>query len=578
MDMIVDRVVVYRISQLVLFVGPITSYIVSPSANYDAISLPKMLAISSIGYLIFALAMTRWSAISERISRPLAYSSLAFIVFMMMTILFSGAPINQQIWGSFGRNTGFVTYSSLLFILLGAALIGNENFYSKLVKVFVLSSIPIVMYCFIQMAGKDPIGWSEMRTFATFGNVNFLSAFLGMISISCLSLMLEKRVSSFMKSSSLLILVSSIPIIVSTGSIQGIMVFASGSFIIAGLRIRSWAKKNYWLIPYGLAGFSLLISTVLALFNKGPLASLIFQTSIVLRGDYMHAGFEMTTRKPFFGVGLDSYGDWYREVRGTLSTNRGSADRIANSAHNIFLDISSNGGVPLLVAYLALICLAIRGAMRVIRSKKEFNPYFGALLASWIGYQVQALISINQLAVGVWGWIFTGALIGFSAGNTRKDQETDVDELSKSKGKTPTKLRYESANVDLRKKLLPPHITLIGVSGFALGATLSLIPLTADVAYKTASKTLAIDKMFDSTNRLGSTAFHRELVLEAAVKSNLTAQAGEIALSLIDAYPRDFYAWKVLALISPMGSPDRARAIDVLTSLDPFNQQSIPSR
>jgi hypothetical protein len=171
-----------------------------------------------------------------------------------------------------------------------------------------------------------------------------------------------------------------------------------------------------------------------------------------------------------------------------------------------------------------------------------------------------------------------GTLIGFSAGNTRKDQENARDEISKSTGKSPGKESYKSANIELRKKLLPPHITLIGISAFALGATLSLIPLTADIAYKEASKTLAIDKMFDSTKRLGSTAFHRELVLEAAVKSNLTAQAGEIALSLIDAYPRDFYAWKVLALISPIGSPDRARAIDVLTSLDPFNKQSIPSR
>jgi O-antigen ligase len=576
--MLLEQLLVYRISQLVLLVGPMTAYVVSPSANYDAISLPKMLSISSFGYLILALVLSRWPILSQRISKPLFFSSVAFMSFMFLTLLFSGAPISQQIWGSFGRNTGFVTYSSLLFILLGAALIKEEFFYVKLVRVFVFSSIPIFIYCLVQMAGKDPIRWSEMRTFATFGNVNFLSAYLGMVGISCLALILGERNSITLRATSLLLLTASMPIILSTNSIQGIMVLLAGAFVLIGFKVRSFVKTNFWLIPYCLTGITLLLSILFALFNRGPLAPLIFQTSIVLRGDYMHAGLEMTQRKPLFGVGLDSYGDWYREVRGEITTNRGSADRIANSAHNIFLDISSNGGVPLLAAYIAFILLALIGSLKIIKRYKEFNPFFAAIFATWIGYQIQSLISINQIAVGVWGWIFTGALIGYSAAIISRDQTKPLDGSSISKSKISRSLQSKSANRVLRTKLLPPQVTLIGIVGFALGATLSLVPLTADVAYKKASQTLAIDQMFDATKRMGSTAFHRELVLEAATKSNLTAQAGEIALSLVTDYPRDFYAWKILALISPPGSPDRSRAVDVLISLDPFNRQSIPSR
>ena len=569
---------IYRISQLVLFVGPMTVYVVSPSANYDAISLPKMLSISSVGFLILTLILSRWNYMRERMGGTLASLCISFISFMFLTLLFSGAPLGQQIWGSFGRNTGFVTYTSLLLILVGTALIQDPQYYAKLVKVFVLSSIPVLVYCFIQMSGNDPIGWSEKRTFATFGNVNFLSAYLGMIGISCLAMVLSDQVEGYLRITSLAIVFCSIPIILSTDSIQGLMVMLAGGYVVLGMFLNAILNSKVWLLPFGFLGIGSLISVIFALFNKGFLAPLIFQTSIVLRGDYMHAGFAMTLLRPFLGVGLDSYGDWYREVRGVLTTNRGSADRISNSAHNIFLDISSNGGFPLLVLYVAFVVLAFLGSLRLLRKSEEFNPFFAAIFATWIGYQVQALISINQIAVGIWGWIFTGALLGLYKSLINGQQHEASNTRSDQIGKSQKNLSHRSMNRKLRATLLPPQITLLGLLGFSVGAILSIIPLTADIAYKKASQTMAIDQMYKSTQRLGSTAFHRELVLEAAVKSNLTAQAGEIALSLVGEYPRDFYGWKILALISPVGSPERSRAVDMLVSLDPFNRQSIPSK
>lgn len=576
--MSIEKVLIYRISQLVLFVGPMTVYVVSPSANYDAISLPKMLSISSVGFLILTLILSRWNYMRERMGGTLASLCISFISFMFLTLLFSGAPLGQQIWGSFGRNTGFVTYTSLLLILVGTALIQDPQYYAKLVKVFVLSSIPVLVYCFIQMSGNDPIGWSEKRTFATFGNVNFLSAYLGMIGISCLAMVLSDQVEGYLRITSLAIVFCSIPIILSTDSIQGLMVMLAGGYVVLGMFLNAILNSKVWLLPFGFLGIGSLISVIFALFNKGFLAPLIFQTSIVLRGDYMHAGFAMTLLRPFLGVGLDSYGDWYREVRGVLTTNRGSADRISNSAHNIFLDISSNGGFPLLVLYVAFVVLAFLGSLRLLRKSEEFNPFFAAIFATWIGYQVQALISINQIAVGIWGWIFTGALLGLYKSLINGQQHEASNTRSDQIGKSQKNLSHRSMNRKLRATLLPPQITLLGLLGFSVGAILSIIPLTADIAYKKASQTMAIDQMYKSTQRLGSTAFHRELVLEAAVKSNLTAQAGEIALSLVGEYPRDFYGWKILALISPAGSPERSRAVDMLVSLDPFNRQSIPSK
>lgn len=104
----------------------------------------------------------------------------SLLIALFVSFAFSGAPIGQQLWGSFGRNTGLLTYISLIGILLAATAIRTEEFTEKLVKVLILTNIPIGIYCIIQILGLDPVNWSSFAPFGTLGNVNFLSAFLGM--------------------------------------------------------------------------------------------------------------------------------------------------------------------------------------------------------------------------------------------------------------------------------------------------------------------------------------------------------------------------------------------------------------
>ena len=154
-------------------------------------------------------------------------------------------------------------------------------------------------------------------------------------------------------------IIVSLGVVWSTGSIQGIMAFLAG-FVALTLLWISKSKKKLVLFSLLIPVYVFfLVETILGLVNKGFLRDFIYQPSVVFRGDYMHAGWAMTLRKPFFGVGMDSYGDWYREVRGEVSTLRTGPDRIANTAHNVFLDISSNGGFPLLFIYLFMLGFAM---------------------------------------------------------------------------------------------------------------------------------------------------------------------------------------------------------------------------
>ena len=166
-----------RLAQAVLIVGPLASLAVSPTSNYDPINLIKILFICSIAFFCFGLILSSFKYSINRLNKKFWILISLFIFSMFSTIIFSGAPLSQQIWGSYGRNTGLLTYISLLLVLVSTALIQEVSFYKKLVDVLLLTAIPMTAYCLIQYAGMDPVGWSEKHPFGTLGNINFSSEY-----------------------------------------------------------------------------------------------------------------------------------------------------------------------------------------------------------------------------------------------------------------------------------------------------------------------------------------------------------------------------------------------------------------
>lgn len=551
-----NELVHLRMFRALILVGPIATLAVSPVSNFDPINLIKILFISTFSFFCFGILISTFNYSFNKLSNFFWLACAAFTLSLISTLVFSGAPRAQQFWGSFGRNTGFLAYFSFLIILVASAVIQNRVFYTSLIKSLVFTSIPIAIYCLIQMAGLDPVRWSAYDTFATLGNVNFLSAFLGMAALAAITISLDKKLSKTLRMALLILSLVSLVIIISTNSIQGPLIFAAGLGISVLLYLRSSEKLRMLTIPFSLLGVTGFALSLAGLFNKGPLASVIFQPSVIYRADYMHAGWKMTVDHPFFGVGLDSFGDWYRQSRGLLSTVRTGPDRTANTAHNIFLDISSNGGLPLIISYLCLLTFAFFGAIKYLRSNKQFDPYFVAIFSVWCAYQIQACVSINQVGVGVWGWLFTGALIGY--------RKTSPISSASNAIKLKTK-RKKTTNV------LPASVGLsVGVTTIC-GIILAFIPLNADRIYMSASNARDLNRMMSASKLLGATPWHLSQVIQSAMTNNYLAQATEINNLLLKDYPRDFYGWKVKYYISTSTPAEKTNALAELHQLDPFN-------
>jgi O-antigen ligase len=518
-----------------------------------------MFTVVICGFSILGILLSGRKSLLLQEDRPIIAAVLTFLALLFSTLLFSGAPFNQQLWGYFGRNTGVLTYVSFAFLLLGAITLRNLNLYSKLDFSLIAVSIPVSLYCLVQISGNDPIGWSQFDTFATLGNINFLSGFLGLVCVSILARIFAPSYRNGKGIFLALLLVLDLSIIWSTGSIQGIVIFAFGVWLVLFMRMRTlkfWKIMRFgWLGFAGIGGYL----GVLGLVNKGPLAGFLYQPSNILRADYMHAGWQMTTDHPIFGVGMDSYGDWYRQARGEITTLRGSADRNSNAAHSVFLDISSNGGFPLLISYIAILLIVVIVAFRTYRALgKTYDPVFVSLLSTWLAFNFQALISINQIGVAVWGWILSGCLYGYSRSRFGILQGEQAKSLDKRK---------------LKGKLLPAKSGLFTFATAFIGLVLAGIPQQADSKYFTASKAGDLDQIVSASATFGATAWHRNLAIDFALSQNNNVRAIEVARETQTEFPNSFFPWKIIFLLPESQPSERAVALVKLKELDPFNPE-----
>jgi hypothetical protein len=542
--------------QGLMLVGPLASLMVNPWSNYDPISVVKMFVVVVFASVLLGLLFFNRENFWEKETKKLFITTVCFLICLISTLLFSGAPLDQQFWGYFGRNTGVLTYVAFIVILLTAANLRQIYYYHKLDLSLVWASIPMGAYCLLQIAGRDPINWSQFDVFGTLGNVNFLSGFLGLVSVSLFAKINAKWIGS-LSIAYLLLLISYLAIIYRSNSIQGFVIFAVGSVIVLFVKFRTVKARKILQPSLVIVTFIMGYLSIQGLLNKGPIANLLYQPSNVLRADYMHAGWQMTTDHPFFGVGLDSYGDWYRQARGEITTLRGSADRNSNAAHSVFLDISSNGGFPLLVTYISILLVILRVSLKALKVRNgKYDPVLVSLFSVWISFHFQALISINQIGVAVWGWIIGGALFGYSNIVLSGDNVSNKLETKK-----------------LKAKLLPAKVGLSVFAFSALGFVLAAIPQQADSRYFTASKTSQIDLIEKAATSIGSTAWHRNLLIDNALAAQDSNRARKYANETISKYPRSFWPWKVIWILPDASESERGLALSKLKELDPFNPE-----
>jgi hypothetical protein len=553
-----------KTASLLILVGApfVTVFLVTQTVT-DPVNVTKLAAAGGLGVGLLALTLSfnlRALLAEEKLFLILAFG---FIAAGLNAVINSSSPVSQNIYGSFGRNTAFITYIVLLAISVSALTLREVSSFKRIIFGLQIAGLINVIYCAWVLLFGDFLSWNNPygNILGLFGNPNFISAFLGIFITTILAGVVAPKVSWKYRVGGILVAFLAFYEVVDSSAIQGIVVTAGGMAIVGFFAVRAYLKSVIVTSVYVISVLGVGVLAVLGALQKGPL-TFIHKTSVSLRGAYWDAGITMGMNNPLTGVGMDSYGDWYRRARSeNAATVMPGPKTITNAAHNVVIDFFAYGGFPLLITYLGMLLLAGIAAFKVIRRMQGYDAVFVAMFGAWTCYQVQSIISINQVGLALWGWILTGALIAYEKATREKVAET------------PTATKKGSASIKKQSaSVFSPQ--LVAGLGVVVGLLIAVPPLSADSKWRSALDSKDANKVLAALepgylNPSNSQRYAQAVQLFAS--SNLMDQAREIALKATEYNPDYFDAWKILYFLSNTTEEEKALALENMKRLDPRN-------
>jgi hypothetical protein len=259
---------------------------------------------------------------------------------------------------------------------------------------------------------------------------------------------------------------------------------------------------------------------------------------------------------PLTGVGMDAYGNYYRmdrtEYAATVLPGPGT---VTNAAHNVVIDIFAYGGFPLLISYVGILVVGAIAVIKVTLRQRAYEGTFVALTTTWLAYQLQSIISINQVGLAIWGWVLTGALVGYEYSTREK---APIDEKSK-----PSKSK---------ELIFSPQ--LVGGIGVVVGALIAVPPLSADMKWSSAIRAQSLQQV-ESALTPSYLSPRDSLRMAQAIQlfenSKLYDLAYKYAKEGVEFSPDYFDAWRMLYYTTNSTPADKELALANMKRLDPYN-------
>lgn len=388
----------------------------------DPVNVVKLTALVVCALGLAGLAVVR--AVAERVIRlptgPAAWTTVALAVGFIASAV--GAPqITIAVLGTLGRNSGLLAYGSALVVFL-AVLRTFDSAATRWIAYGVgAAGLYTTAYGAFQLAGIDAVGWSNPfnPAIAAMGNPNFAAAYMGIaVPVAAWGAWradwsLAWRMAS--GATGVLCLV----VATLSESVQGPIAALAGLtvFALAVLLDQPDRVRRIGLAVLGVAAAAGSLLLALGLSGAGPGAAFFSGISYRARTWYWSAAAAMLQDKPVLGVGLDSYGPAWRQLRPLESARELGGDHFSDAAHNVPLQMFAQGGLLLGLTYLAFVAAVgvslVQGLRRLAGAERLL---LGGVGGAWLAYQVQSIVSIDQVPLLVVHFALAGAVVVISGG------------------------------------------------------------------------------------------------------------------------------------------------------------------
>ena len=459
---------------LVLLITGVPTLVFPGSLRVFVVPQVVLLWTAALAILLVGLYRIVVTGSVERGPVTLSVASAGFLAALAVTSVLSSQPW-VALTGLTVRGAGAITYALCVGLLHAVFRLGRRRSLEPLVLAFVVAHVVVVAYALIQAHGFDPLSWTVGLdnyygpVFSTLGNPNFSAGFVALtlprlvwvpfgstcrpavkvaagavigasavalahlgtfqgyvtalVAISVLFnwVLLGGRSSRFatvLVALPVAVVVGGLPILFNdpgVGLLVGAMALLAGCARLA-IRVGRIAPSSGETTRKGSGSRLLWLGTSLAL---GVTAGMFLFRRVVggvdsglsSRLEYWKVALSVFRGNPIVGTGLETYPNYFTAHRSieravTLETSH------ADSPHSVLLGILSGGGVVLAVTYIGiLLVVGYYGVQAVRRAEAEHRLFFGAVLASWLGYQIQSSVSIDVPGLVFTQWILGGILL-----------------------------------------------------------------------------------------------------------------------------------------------------------------------
>jgi hypothetical protein len=549
-----------------LMIGPAAvTLLVFTSGVTDPVNVNKLLLLGVLSFSAFGILSLKTIQFIWNEHKVLVIALIGFLAASINSLIQSSSPMSQQLYGVYGRNNGFLLYLFLLLLFVATLTFNKLTTANSIVKSIAIAGAVNLLYCGWVLAFGDFLGWTNPygNILGTLGNPNFIGAFLGMFS----SVLVSVAIANFKKPKFLIIILMAFAVagieIVKSHAIQGRVLLVLGLIINGFYFIRSRVHNRAPLIIFsvasGLGGLIALLGTL----QIGPLTKILYKESVSLRGEYWHAGLSMAKTHLLSGVGFDSYGDWYRVSRRASALIKPGPETVSNASHNVVIDIFAFGGLPLLIFYLAIIALVFLSITKYSLRNREFDFVFVSLVGAWLCFQLQSIISINQVGLAVWGWVLGAAIIAY--------ERINRENMSSEKAKIANKSKKSNVS-----QVVSPSLRA-GIA-MVLGVLLAVPPFSADVKWRSAQESRdagKIEAALVPSYFNPSSTFKYLQIIGALEDSHLSDLAHKYAVEAVKFNPHSYESWRLFTLIQTATPEEKQIALAKMKELDPRNPNII---
>lgn len=523
----------------------VVTLILTPWMNSDSLIIPKVVVLFCLAlYLLPNLINFREYVKITRSTKLLIVFCTMFIMQLILVMINSTAPFEQQFYGRTGRGLGLMTEVSIIILFLITLMFANQENLKVLLITITLSCTVTSIYSVLQKFNLDIFEWVTRTNgiIGTLGNPNFQSSFAAMCLIPSVIFMMKKKTLLYGTISTL----SLVTLIVLSESTQGYII-SLASLLIFFIILMYYKNKLLSYIGI-LFGFSSVIIVSLGMLNRGPLSEYLFKGSIQSRRDFYETTFKIANDNPLFGVGIDSLGDYYLMYR-SERVARG-INEFTDSAHNFFLNYASIGGYPLALIYLILNFIVFLNFLVLFRRSKSFNPVLTSLFCIWISFQLQSLISPSNIPLLLWNAIVSGTVIG----------------LVNNKY---VEINFSAPRINYSLYLIKPFSYFL----LLIGIVVSYPYFNVDRLQMTANKTGDALLALKSAKSFPESVIRYSRLGQALLDSKLPQQSLDLARSAVNFNKNAPSAWALLLLNETATYEERVRARKEILRLDPFNDE-----